>query len=65
MTKPPCTHGQTTTDRRCVTECFGDGAGRMLSRCMLCGAVQTYRVIDHDGPVIERGPWSAPPTVAS
>jgi hypothetical protein len=62
MTEPPCTHGQSPHDRRCVTECFGasaTGPQTMISRCMLCGAVRTYEVLGYNGndPIIAYGPW--------
>jgi hypothetical protein len=52
-----CMHGKEPHDRRSVGECFRGPDERMCERCMLCGAVRTYRVIEYAGPTIEYGPW--------
>ena len=56
-----CDHGDSPTNPRCVTECFGatrEGPQTMIARCMLCGATRTYEVLDHaDPPKIAYGPW--------
>ena len=59
-----CDHGENPRNRRCVTSCYGlrgddqRGEGHtMIAECMLCGAVRTYKVIEHAGPTIEYGPW--------